>query len=124
MSWSSRPPGGLIDRRTFLECVSEAAKDGVAVAQQLFALIGRDRQKLMAQARVTIPAIRLFDQLPAHPIVMLSTAIELLRTTKPTASKAITALTEAGILRETTGRQRDRVYAYHGYLRVLTADAE
>ena len=108
----------------FLECVSETARDGVAVARRLFALIGRDRQKLMTQAGVTIPAVRLFDQLPVHPIVTLSTAIKLLRTTKPTASKAIAALTGAGILRETTGKLRDRVYAYHGYLGVLTADEE
>jgi Fic family protein len=106
----------------YLECVSEAAKDGVAVAQRLFALIGRDRRKLLLQPGATIPAIRLFDQLPEHPVVTLSTVIDLLRTTKPTASKAIAALTEAGVLRETTGKQRDRVYTYHGYLRVLTTD--
>ncbi|MBI3861177.1 MAG: hypothetical protein HY290_04710 [Planctomycetia bacterium] len=50
----------------------------------------------------------------------LSLAMTLLGTTKPTASKAIDALRRAGILRETTGRQRDRVYAYHEYLEILT----
>lgn len=49
-------------------------------------------------------------------------AIELLDTTKPTAANAIAALQQANILRETTGKQRDRVYAYHEYLQVLTKD--
>jgi hypothetical protein len=47
-----------------------------------------------------------------------------LRTSKPTAAKAIAALEAAKILKETTGRQRDRVYAYQGYLRLLTGDKE
>ena len=104
----------------FLECVREAAQDGVVVAQKLFALIGSDHQRVLDHRGVTIPAIRLFDRLPDHPIVTLPTAIELLKTTKPTASKAINALVAAGVLHETTGKQRDRVYAYHRYLRVLT----
>jgi Fic family protein len=48
--------------------------------------------------------------------------MELLKTTKPTAGKAIDALCKAGILAETTGRQRDRVYAYSAYLKVLAED--
>ena len=67
-----------------------------------------------------IPTRRLFEQLPVNPIVTLPRVIEVIDTTKPTASKAITTLVDAGILRETTGRARDRVYAYHAYLRVLT----
>lgn len=108
----------------FLQCIREAADDGVTAAQRIFALIGKDRQMLLNRRRASIPAIRLFDDLPNHPIVTLPLAISLLRTSKPTASKAIAALEDAGILRETTGRQRDRVYAYRAYLRRLTQDAE
>ncbi len=108
----------------FLECVRQAADDGVATAQRLFSLLNRDRQVLLKTRAATIPAIRLFDQLPNHPMLTMQGAIELLDTTKPTAAKAIAALQQASILRETTGKQRDRVYAYHEYLRVLTKDTE
>lgn len=37
---------------------------------------------------------------------------------------AITSLQQAKILREITGRRRDRVYAYNRYLNVLTKDTE
>jgi hypothetical protein len=57
-------------------------------------------------------------------LVTLASAIKLLKVTKPTASKAIHALEQANILRETTGRLRDRVYAYHAYLQVLTTDTD
>lgn len=110
--------------RFFLECVREAGDDAVDTAQRLFALLGRDRRTLTAHRRATVTAIRLLDLLPTHPIVTLPTAMELLETTKPTAGKAINALQKSGILRETTGKQRDRVYAYHDYLNVLTEDTE
>lgn len=107
----------------FLECVREAADDGVAVAQRLFTLIGEDHKKLLALRGATVPALRLFERLPTHPMITLPKTIELLETTKPTASKAITTLVEARILSETTGKARDRVYAYHAYLQALTKEA-
>ncbi len=108
----------------FLTCVQQAADDGVTTAQQLFARLNQDRQALLKTRAVTVPAIQLFDHLPNHPILTIQRAIDLLKTTKPTAAKAIAALEQAHVLRETTGRQRDRVYAYHEYLRILTKDTE
>jgi Fic family protein len=108
----------------FLDCVKEAADDGVVAAGKLFRLLLGDRQKLTKHAAATVSAIRLFDLLPEHPIVTLGTVVNLLKTTKPTATKAIAALTDAGVLSERTGRQRDRVYGYQRYLKLLSADTE
>lgn len=106
----------------FLECVREAADDGVAVAQRLFRLLVDHRRKLLGRAGVTLPALQLFEQLPANPIVTIAGAMDLVGATKPTATKAVAVLEDAGVLRETTGRKRDRTYAYHAYLDALTAD--
>lgn len=106
----------------FLECVAHAAEDGVAAAQSLCAQIVNDRARLLHKQRATIAAVRLFDLLPSHPIITLPRVIEMLETTKPTASSAIGLLVDAGVLQETTGRQRDRVYAYQRYLHILTTD--
>jgi Fic family protein len=106
----------------FLRCVRESAEDGVSAAQRLFGLLGKDRRTVANHEATTIPAVRLFDLLPEHPIVTLPRVMQLLKTTKPTAGKAIDALRRAGVLHETTGRQRDRVYAYTAYLKVLAED--
>jgi Fic family protein len=106
----------------YLECVRDAADDGVAVAKHLFGLLGAHRKQVLSRRGVTIPALQLLEKLPRQPIITLGGVIELLRTTKPTAAKAIAALEGAGLLRETTGRKRDRVYAYREYLEVLTGD--
>lgn len=106
----------------YLECVREAADDGVRAAERLFALLGKDRARLIAHDSVTVPAVRLLDLLPSNPVVTLPLAIELLGVSKPTVIKAIEALEETGILKETSGKRRDRVYAYQKYLDVLTGE--
>lgn len=108
--------------RFYLECVREAADDGVRAAQAIFALIGKDRARLIKHAAVTVPAVRLLDLLPSRPVVTLPLAVDLLGVSKPTAIKAIEALESVGVLKETSGKRRDRVYAYQKYLDTLTGE--
>lgn len=106
----------------FLECVREAADDGIRVAHALHALIGRDRELLINHGRTTVAAIQLLECLPSSPIVTVARATNRLGITAPTARKAIELLESLDVLREMSGKQRDRVYAYHAYMQVLTGD--
>jgi len=108
----------------FLECVREAADDGVDAAQRLYALVERDRRRLIEHEKATMTAVRLLNILPMRPFITAPQALDALDTTKPTANKAIETLQTVGILRETTGRRRNRVYAYHDYLRALTHESD
>jgi Fic family protein len=72
----------------------------------------------------SVAGIRLFELLPSHPIVTVVKAVNLLKTTKPTAIKAISGLMDVGILGETTGRRRDRACSYKAYLNLLRAGTE
>ena len=58
--------------------------------------------------------------LPSNPVLIVPRASERLGITAAPARKAIDLLEELGVLRETTGKKRDRVYAYHAYLDLLT----
>ncbi len=106
----------------FLECVTEAAEDAVDVAGRLFRIVNLDRSRLIRSAQATINTIRLLESLPQNPVITLPRAIELLGVAKPTAAKCIDELRVAGVLRETTGKQRDRVYVYEAYLSALTGE--
>ena len=108
----------------FLRCVCQSADDGVNAAQRLFATLSKDQKTVIEHPAATVMAVRLFHLLPEHPIVTVASVIDLLKTTKPTAAKAVDALCQAGVLGEITGKQRDRVYAYRAYLSILTEDTE
>jgi hypothetical protein len=56
--------------------------------------------------------------------VTVGSALKLLETSKPTATRAIDALVNAHVLVETTGRKRDRWYSYRGYLDLLRVGTE
>ena len=108
--------------RFFLECVREAAEDGIQLAQALIALVGHDRSRIIAHNRATVAAIQLLERLPSNPVVTVATASDLLGLTAPPARKAIALLESLGVLREITGKRRSRAYAYQEYLQILTGD--
>ncbi len=108
----------------FLDGVATIADEAVASARELFALVAQDRSRVLASARMSIGALRLFELLPRRPIVTVASVTKLIETTKPTAIRAIELLAAAGVLVEATGRKRDRSYEYRAYLDRLKVGTE
>lgn len=108
----------------FLDGIATIADEAAHLAQELFALVNDDRKKVIDASEATVIAVRLFEQLPLHPIVTMPGVVKMLETTKPTASKAITVLEQLGILIEQSGRKRDRTFGYAAYLEKLRVGTE
>ena len=72
----------------------------------------------------SLTAARLLELLPRRPVVTIPGVVRFLETTKPAATKSIELLETLGILKETTGRKRDRTYRYARYLERLRAGTE
>jgi Fic family protein len=108
----------------FLEGVETIANDAVTSARDLFAIVTADRARVLAHDGVSVMAHRLFELLPRQPIVTVASLMKLVGTTKPTAGRAIDLLVAAGVLVETTGRKRDRSFAYARYLDRLRVGTE
>ena len=100
----------------FLNAVLTIANEAVASARDLFALVGRDRARVLSAGNASVMAVRLFEELPRSPLLTITGVMGLLDTTRPTAAKAVAVLEEHGVLEETTGRRRDRTYTYAKYL--------
>ena len=100
----------------FLAGVATIADEGVASARDLVALVTADRGSVLQNDTTSAAAVRLFELLPRHPLVNVASVMKLLETSKPTAARAIDSLEAAGVLIETTGKKRDRWYAYQRYL--------
>lgn len=110
--------------RYFLEAVGTIATEATTSARDVVEVVSRDRTRVLAAASSTLMAVRLFELLPEHPIFTTAKAMAALSTTRPTATKAINTLVDAGIIQETTGKKRDRVFGYAGYLDVLKVGTE
>ncbi len=108
----------------FLDGVTTIADEAVDAARRLFSLINQDRARLIQTDGISVATLRMFEQLPRHPIVTVASVMTRTAVTKPTAGKVVDQLVAAGVLRETTGRQRDREFVYEGYLGVLRAGTE
>lgn len=108
----------------FLDGVATISDEAVASARELFHLVNADRTRLLGTRSASLSALRLFEQLPRHPIVTVASTMKMVEASKPTATRAIEALAEAGILVETTGRKRDRSFAYRTYMERLRTGTE
>jgi Fic family protein len=108
----------------FLDGVATIADEAVDTSREPFALVTADRQRVIHHTGVNLLAVQLFEGLPRQPIITAPWVVEALATTKPTAGRAIEALEAADVLVETTGKKRDRVYAYRAYLDLLRAGTE
>lgn len=108
----------------FLEGVAAIADEAVATARDLFALVSADRGRVLSASGVSVVAVRLQELLPVHPVVTIPGIVRLLETTKPTAGKAVQLLESLGVLVETSGKRRDRTFAYVKYLDRLRAGTD
>ncbi|MBU6484492.1 MAG: Fic family protein [Betaproteobacteria bacterium] len=110
--------------RFFLTGVLETADQATAAAKQLLALFEADRKRIAALRRAAASPLRIHELLQRRPLVSARRASEELGLTVPTVNAALESLVRLGIVRETTGKQRGRVFAYDGYLKVLQEGTE
>ena len=107
--------------RFFLHGVRIAADDAARTAVELTAL--RDTHLRLAAAehlgRYTVPLLNLMAE---QPYVTIKYATEHLNTTPATAGRLLDRLSELGVVTETTGKRRHRVYSYSSFLNVLAGD--
>lgn len=104
----------------FLTGVEETANGAVETVNRLLHLFEADRAKVATLGRATSNAMRLHQHLQSRPIIGIQGTVKALDLTAATVSKAIQHLEELGILREVTGKQRDRLYVYDAYLQILS----
>lgn len=110
--------------RFFLEGVTETATEATDAAQKLWALFDQDRRRIQEQGKVSGTALRVHDLLQQRPIISITAACKELELTHPAVNKSLRKLEEMGIVREITGRQRNRLYLYEAYMAILSEGLE
>ncbi len=95
--------------RFFLHGVTEQAQDAVRRSDYLLQLWRTYRQRLQESSSSGV-ALRLVDELFEAPVISMPGLVERLHITPRSAQMNIDRLVKADILKETTGRQRNRIY--------------
>ena len=108
----------------FLEGVKQTAESAVSTARRLVTLFHDDQERIQETGRAAGSALRVQQVLKERPITSISQVCDRAGLSFPAASSAIQRLVELGIAREITGRPRNRVYAYEGYLSILSEGTE
>ena len=107
--------------RFFLKGVAEQSKDSVARSERLLDLRKRYQEKVQTP-RTSILLQRLIDMLFEVPALTTKRVVEESKITPAAAQNNINKLVEAGILKEATGRKRNRIYVAHEILELLESD--
>jgi Fic family protein len=110
--------------RFFLEGVTEVAASTTRTTADLVALVDRDRQRVQQMGRASATAARVHDRLVREIVGRPAQIAQALELSEPPVYQALARLEALGIVREVTGRQRGRVYAYDQYLALLNADTQ
>ena len=108
----------------FLDGVVKTADGAVETAKRLMTLFDDDRGKIQQAGRRASSALRVHDALKARPVHRLQDIATATGLSFPTASAAMMLLIDLRIVREITGKQRNRVFAYDSYLSVLNEGTE
>ena len=108
----------------FLTGVHETANQAAETARRILQLFDADRINLERIGRAAPSAIRVHQLLQTKPVVTIPATAELMNVSQPTVTKALDTMSELGIVRETTGRQRGRIFVYDQYLKILSEGTE
>jgi len=108
----------------FLRGVKETSEQAVAAARRVIDLLDTDRKKIEGLGRPAASVLRVHQYAQTHPILSIANAAEEIGITFPTVAGAIEHMQQLGILREITGKQRGRLFAYRGYLDILSEGTE
>jgi Fic family protein len=108
----------------FLKGVRDVARQAHDAARQISRLFAADLEKTKSLGRAAPTAGAILMLMQQRPILTIAKAAALSETTFPTASSALANLESLGLIKEISGKQRGRIYAYQAYLDILNEGAE
>jgi Fic family protein len=103
----------------FLEAVRISAQDAVESTRRLWELHKRNYSKIAAIGRSTKSSLRLFEYLEHAPIIEIGKTAKSLDLSFTTVASAVERLCKLGIIAQSGGAARRRIFSYTEYLDIL-----
>ena len=108
----------------FVEAARSTASGAVVNARTIVALFERDRELVRSLSRASGSAFQVHREFQRRPLATVKWLVGQTGLSTPTVGRALEQLAGFGIVREITGRQRGRVFAYDRYLALLSEGTE
>lgn len=108
----------------FLTGVIETATQATETAQAIITLFNRDRTLIEGSGKSTAGVLSVHQFLQRHPITNTTKIKEGCKVSLPTVLRSLTTLETLGIVREITGKDRNKIFAYQEYLTILNEGTE
>lgn len=102
----------------FLHGVGTVANEGSEVARQIVMLRERQRDSIQS-ANLPSYALPLYEQLFQHPFITTTRVQEITGKGFSTANRLVSQFVDLGILTETTGKSRKRVFLHQHYFNMF-----
>jgi Fic family protein len=102
----------------FLRGVAQTASEAGSTAQEIFDLRERHR-RLVLDRKLASNGLDLLALLYRRPLVTVSLVADELKISYQTANVLVGRLEDLGLLQETTGGRRGRVFRYEPYLKLF-----
>lgn len=110
--------------RFFLQGIFETARQAVETARAVLDLFEQDRKRIRGLGRIAGSCLQLHRSLQQQAIVNIPGAARELGINRTTISTCIRRLHELDIVREITGRRRNRLFVYDRYVQILSEGTE
>jgi len=108
----------------FADAVRETAGGATETARSLVEAFRSDRERIRETGRGSLSALQVHHELQRRPLCNVNTLAAATKLSVPTIGKALQTLVELGIVREVTGRRRNRIFAYGTYLDTVSKGTE
>lgn len=108
----------------FLTGIKTTATGAVATAKRLVDLFHVHRDRIQDSGRAAGSALRVHAALRERPVITLPEVCRQTGLSFPAATTGMKALLDVGVVRELTGRRRNRLFAYDRYLQILSEGTE
>ena len=105
----------------FLRGVMSQSKDAISDAKKIIALHEKYRQRLEATKKIPESAYRLIEELFSNPVLSISSLSKKWGIPFNSVKTGVSRLVSLDILREETGRKRNRLYIASELLELLSA---
>jgi Fic family protein len=103
----------------FLEAVFQTALQGIQTTQKLIELKERKKEKLLTLGRQAKNASRLLELLFEEPVVRASRVKKNMKVSAQSAQSLIKKFVQLGLLKEITGKRRNRIFVFQQYMELL-----